>query len=94
MRFKIEYKKNKMKGGYIGMNKKAAEELHIPFHHKHSNVIEIYKTKKPIMKHTEKHEEIEYSLMRKGMHYHHAHKIALKNEKRKEPLKTILHNLK
>ena len=79
MKFKIEYLKNKTKYGFIGMNKAAAQAHNIPFHHK-ANVIEIYKTSKPIMHATEKHEEIEYNLMRKGLPYHQAHKYALKYE--------------
>lgn len=93
MKFKIEYKKKKIKGGYIGMNKEAAKAHNIPFHHK-QGVIEIYKTSRPIMRATEKHEEIEYSLMKKGMNYHQAHKIALKHEGDKEKLKMILRKIK
>ena len=93
MKFRIEYLKNKIKGGYIGMNRLAAKAHNIPFHHK-GNVIEIYKTSKPIMKATEKHEEIEYYLMkRRGLNYHKAHSIALEHENDKERLKTIIRKI-
>jgi hypothetical protein len=46
------------------------------------------------MKHTLKHEQIEYWLMGQGLKYPTAHKIALQNEKRKESLKKILKDLK
>ena len=92
MKFKIEYKKHKMHpGGWIGMNAKAAKELHVPFHHKHKSVVEIYsKVPKSVMHNTEKHEEIEYLMMRKGLRYHPAHKIALKYKGDKRRIKTIL----
>jgi len=81
MKFNIEYKKRKIKGGFIGMNRYAAKEHHLPFHHKHRTSLEIYnKVSKGVRKVTEKHEEIEYRIMRMGYHYHPAHDIALKYE--------------
>ena len=95
MKFKIEYKQNKIKGGYIGMNRLASKSHHIPWHHKKENVIEIYsKVPKEVMKNTIKHEEIEYSLMKKGMNYHKAHKNALKYESSKSRVKDILKKIK
>jgi len=89
MQFEIKYIDNKIKGGFIGMNKKAAQELGIHYPHR-QNIIEIYKTEEPIMQHTITHEKIEFCLMKKGLTYHEAHKIALKHERRTEPLRQIL----
>jgi hypothetical protein len=96
MKFKIEYVKNKIHpGGWIGMNANAASELKVPFHHKHKNVIEVYsKVPKAVMHNTEKHEEIEYTMMRRGLKYHPAHKIALKYENERGHLKSILNKIK
>ena len=96
MKFKIEYVKNKIHpGGWIGMNSDAARELKVPFHHKHKNVIEIYTgVPKNVYKTTEKHEEIEYSMMQKGLKYHPAHKLALKYEQDPGRIKNILKKIK
>lgn len=91
MKFKIEYVKRKIKpGNWIGMNKFAAMSHNIPFHHKSRKTIEIYKTSKPIMHATEKHEEIEYLLMRRGLNYHKAHNIALRYEDKPQRVSNIL----
>ena len=95
MKFNIEYKKKKIKGGYIGMNRFAAKCHNIPFHHKHRSTIEIYdKMSKPIKRVTEKHEEIEYRLMSKGIHYHPAHDLALKYENNPHRVSKIWNQIK
>lgn len=96
MRYKIEYVKKEIPGakGYLGMNQKAAKELHIPFHHKHpAHTVVILKKQSPkMLKSTEVHEEVENYLMRiKHLHYHpatskhSAHHIALQYEKLHKP---------
>jgi hypothetical protein len=93
MQFEIRYIDNKIKGGFIGMNKKAAQELGIHYPHK-QNIIEIYKNEEPIMQHTITHEKIEFCLMKKGLTYREAHKIALRYERSEEPLHKILKKIK
>lgn len=95
MKFHIEYVKN-IPGAkpYVGMNAKAAQELKVPFHHKHpEHTIVILKKQFPNeRKSTIRHEETEEYLMRvKHMHYRpasskrSAHHWALQYEKLKKP---------
>jgi hypothetical protein len=92
MKFKIEYRKKIIPGGYIGMNAKAASELRVPFHHKHESVVEIYKKLSPSERRkTIKHEEIEYTLMkRKKLKYLPAHLIASYYEKKPGKVSNII----
>ena len=91
--FKIEPRKNMH--GWMGMNFYASKELKVPFHHKHKLIVEINKRLKPLVRHnTIKHEEIEYNLMRGGMHYHQAHKLALGFEKEHHRISKILQEIR
>ena len=97
----IEYKDKKEKGGFIGMNKYAAEAHHIEWKHKHPNqTIEVYK-KSPhsVRVVTIKHEKIEMYVMKKLIKkryslkeaYEIAHyKFALYFEETQKPMKVII----
>lgn len=71
-----------MPKGYIGMNKYASKELHIPFHHK-ANVIEVDETLgKRMDRRTIAHEKGEmFYMKKKHLHYEEAHRKALVFEK-------------
>jgi hypothetical protein len=90
MKFHIEYVKKEIPGAkqYIGMNAPAAEELHIPFKHKHPahTVVTIHSLRPSERRSTIRHEEAENYLMRvKHMHYPKAHHLALQYEKLHKP---------
>jgi hypothetical protein len=77
MKYKIQYVKNKLKGGYIGMNAEAAKQLNIPFKHKSpQHTLVIYNgVSKAIQKTTINHEKAEryfvsiLNMRRKKSHY-------------------------
>lgn len=96
MKYKIEYVKNKVKGGWIGMNKFASAEHGLPYFHKHpEHTLVIYK-KVPhdVRTTTIKHEKVEEYLMKdKHMHYHPAHDIALKYEEDPRRINAIIKDL-
>lgn len=88
MKYKIEYIKKKIKGGWIGMNKYAAKEHDIPYKHKHpAHTILVYKkVPRTVRLHTIHHEQAEEYLMKNlGMHYHPAHELALRYENIEKP---------
>ena len=93
MKYKIEYvKKPIMPGGYIGMNKRAANStehyshLKIPFKQNENVIRVLHSLPSHIRKHTIRHEETElYFMKNKGMDYHKAHALALKFEKKEMP---------
>jgi hypothetical protein len=101
-KFKVEYRKRLISKDYLGMNRQAAMELHIPFKHLHRTIIEVFKGQSPSMRRrTRVHEELEYNLMHKniyphpeGLPYRKAHRIALKYEKSKGNINTILNTIK
>jgi hypothetical protein len=86
MKYKIEYVKKKMKGGYIGMNKQSAIAKNIPFKHPEHTIEVFKKVPKKVRVHTIRHEQAENYLMR-NLHYKYpfAHSLALKFEKVGKP---------
>lgn len=88
MKARIEYRKSKYPGGYIGMNAQAAKALHLKYVKKHpDHIIEIYKKLPHKVKvNTIHHEQMEEYLMKnKHFSYHHAHRNALRFEKFENP---------
>lgn len=79
MRIKVKRVK-KIKFGYIGMNAPAAHAHHIPYHNGRRTIEVLKSLHGGRLKRTIKHERVELELMNKGMSYHKAHKIALKEE--------------
>lgn len=71
---------NKMKEGYIGMNKPASEAVKVKTNIDNDEII-VSKNKPSTMKNTIKHEVVENDLMnKKKMPYKEAHEIALESE--------------
>lgn len=82
---KVLLEPKKKMHGYMGMNKHAAKKLHFP--EKVSKPMVKKTLRKKVRHDTEKHEYIEDGLIKRGMNYKPAHKIALKREKK--PLKGV-----
>jgi hypothetical protein len=83
-KYSVEKLPKKVKGGYIGLNKKAAKELGIKTNLKYNEVAYYPCRKKSTNKRTIQHELIEQHCMRYGqMPYKEAHKVALRFENTK-----------
>jgi hypothetical protein len=108
MKTDIIYVRKKIKGGFIGMNPRAAQSHKLPFEngHKHpEHDIEVFKGGSHLIHvHTIRHEEFEDWEMRrlekkgysKDKAYHCAHNLALQFEKKNMPFpkRNILVRLK
>lgn len=79
--FKVKLVKH-IPRGYVGMNYYAARSLRIPFPHSKKTILVRRDLGKGARKRTIFHEKIEYELMKRGLSYREAHKIALKAEKK------------
>lgn len=68
--------------GYVGMNYYAARSLRIPFPYPKKTILVRRDLGKRARERTILHEKVEYELMKRGLSYRKAHKIALKAEKK------------
>jgi hypothetical protein len=67
--------------GYIGMNYMAFKSHHLGKYPYSKHTIEVLNTLHGgRLRRTIRHEKVELALMEKGMSYHKAHKIALREE--------------
>lgn len=93
--FQIEYREGLIDKDYVGMNYEAAHEKGLPFHHKNKKTLEVDKNQSHRQRCiTIHHEEIEYELMKKGLPYKRAHRIALIHEGEKKSIHEIIKGIK
>lgn len=91
MKYKVQYVKNKLRGGYIGLNYGASKQLHIPFKHKHpKHTILIYHNiPHNVRQTTIAHEKAEsYAIKCLKMNREKSHKLALRFETLGKPFPT------
>ena len=85
MKYRVAYVKDKLPNGFVGMNWWSAKEIGIPFPYSKNTIIVWKGLGSKARKHTIAHEKDEVYWIRRGKHYHEAHKKALSYEKYNVP---------